>query len=151
MTGQPGLSPARRERPGSAIHGPPVTITCACGRRRSARFGDTWTCESCGQTWDTSRIPRGDYDEIRRLQFRFRLVPVVLGLLVVGLAAFFTVTGSPGAIVLLLPIALLVWFAFLREAHRRRYRGAIAMRQRKWTLEGQASEVTLGHGEKVVR
>lgn len=134
---EPEPRPVRRERPGVALHGPPVTITCACGRTHSARYGDSWTCESCGQTWDTSAIPRGDYDEIRRLQLRFRVFPILLGLLVVGLAAFFTVTGSPGAIVLLLPIALLTWFAFLRDAHRRRYRGAIAARQRKWTLRGQ--------------
>lgn len=137
MTGKPELRSAGRERPGAALHGPPVTITCACGRRQSVRYGDSWTCESCGQTWDTTRIPRDDYDEIRRLQLRFRLVPILLGLVVVGLAVFFTVTGSPGAIVLLLPIALLTWFAFLRDAHRRRYHGAIAARQRKWTLRGQ--------------
>ncbi|MGH2915189.1 MAG: hypothetical protein ACRDMX_09390 [Solirubrobacteraceae bacterium] len=119
-----------------ALHGPAVTITCACGSKHEAHFGDSWTCEQCGQTWDTSRLPRAEYDAIRRLQLRFRLVPIALGLLVVALAAFFTVTGSPGSVVLLLPIALLGWFVFLREPHRRRYRRAIAARRRDWTLGG---------------
>jgi hypothetical protein len=113
-----------------------VSITCACGRKESVRFGDSWTCEDCGQTWDTSRIPRAEYDEIRRLQLRYRMLPILLGLLVVGLAAFFTLTGSPGSVVLLLPVALLGWFVFLRGPHRRRYTKAIAQRQ-KWTLRGE--------------
>lgn len=125
-----------RERPGVALHGPPLSVTCACGRKQALRFGDSWTCEGCGQVWDTSRIPRAEYQEIRRLQLRYRMLPVALGLVVVALAAFFTLTGDAGIIVLLLPIALLGWFVFLRDAHRRRYHRAIA-RRRTWTLRGE--------------
>jgi hypothetical protein len=124
------------ERPGVALRGPPVSITCACGRKESVRFGDSWTCEGCGRTWDTSRIPRDEYEQIRRLQLRYRMLPILFGLMVVALAAFFTLTGQPGTVVLLLPIALLGWFVFLRGPHRRRYTEAIARRQ-KWTLRGE--------------
>jgi hypothetical protein len=45
---------------------------------------------------------------------------------VAGLAAFFTLTGNVFSVFFLMPIALTVWFVFLRPAHRRRYRRAIA-------------------------
>lgn len=124
------------ESPGVALHGPPVTITCACGQKKSLRFGSSWTCEGCGRTWDTSHIPRAEYDEIRRLQLRYRMLPIALGLLVVALAAFFTLTGNSASVVLLLPVALIGWFVFLRRPHQRRYHEAIAKRQ-KWTLSGE--------------
>ncbi|MGH3265972.1 MAG: hypothetical protein ACRDNS_28725 [Trebonia sp.] len=132
------MNPARvgREPRGAALHGPRISITCACGHHESVRYGENWTCPGCGKTWDTSRIPREEYAAIRRTQLRFRMLPVALGLLVVGLAAFFTLTGSPVSVVLLLPVVLIGWFVFLRGPHRRRYRRAIATRQRKWTLRG---------------
>lgn len=135
-----GSAPAPRERvgheaPGVALHGPPLTLTCACGRRKQLRYGDVWVCDSCGQTWDTSRIPRDEYNQIRRTQLRFRALPIAVGVLVVAGAAFFTLNGYFRGVVLLLPIALLSWF-FMRGVHRKRYRAAIAKRQR-WSLRGE--------------
>jgi Flp pilus assembly protein TadB len=97
------------------------------------RYGDSWTCDDCHRTWNTSRVPSGEYDQIRRMQLRFRLLPIALGLLVVAVAAFFTLTGNARGVFVLLPIALIVWFVFLRPSHRRRYRKAIAERQ-KWRI-----------------
>lgn len=134
-TDRPPRERVGHEAPGVALHGPPLTLTCACGSRQKLRYGDVWTCESCGRTWDTSRIPRGEYAQIRRTQLRFRALPVLLGLLVVGFAALFTLTGDVGAVVLLLPIALLTWY-LVRGVHRRRYEAAIAKRK-SWTLRGE--------------
>jgi Flp pilus assembly protein TadB len=88
--------------------------------------GERWTCEGCGRTYDTGRIPREEYDAIRRTQLRFRVLPVALGLLVVALGIFFSLTGAIMNVFILLPMALLAWFTFIRPAHRRRYRRAIA-------------------------
>ena len=121
----------------AALRGPLLTITCTCGHTRKLRFGEEWTCEGCGRTWNTNRLPRAEYEAIRRLQLRYRLLPVLFGLLVAGLAALFTLTGNAGAVVLLLPIALLCWFTFLRDAHRRRFRNAVATRRREWRLRGE--------------
>jgi hypothetical protein len=121
------------EAPGTVLRGPPLTITCTCGRKAKLRYGDTWTCEGCKRTWNTGRIPHEEYDRIRRVQLRFRLLPITLGLVVVSAAAFFIVSGNARGVFVLLPIALLSWFGFLRAPHRRRYRKAIASRQ-KWTL-----------------
>ena len=124
-----------REAPGVVRSGPPLSITCSCGCKASVPYGTSWTCESCGHSWDTSRIPLSEYEQIRRVQLRFRALPVALGLLVVTIAAFFTVAGYPSGVVLLLPIALLSWF-LMRPAHRRRYERAIAKRH-NWTLRGE--------------
>jgi hypothetical protein len=115
-----------REAPGSVLGGPPIAVTCECGEQRDLRYGETWTCEQCGRRWDTSRIPREQYEVVRRTQLRFRILPVALGLLVTALAIFFTLTGNVFSVFLLLPVALSVWFVFLRPMHRRRYRAAIA-------------------------
>jgi hypothetical protein len=122
------------EEPGTVLRGPPIAITCACGQRHSVRYGVTLTCPSCGRVWDTSDIPREDYEAIRRITLRFRALPVGLGLLVATVALFFILTGNAAAVFVLLPLSLMVWFTFLRNAHRRRYHEAMAQR-RRWRLD----------------
>jgi hypothetical protein len=117
------------EEPGTVLRGPPIAITCVCGRRQSVRYLDAWTCPDCSRVWDTSDVPREDYEAIRRITLRFRVLPVVLGLLVATVALFFILTGNGTAVFVLLPLSLMVWFTFLRDAHRRRYRAALAQRQ----------------------
>lgn len=115
-----------REAPGAVFGGPPIAVTCECGEKHDLRYGEAWTCERCGRRWDTNQIPREDYEVIRRTQLRFRVLPVAVGVLVVALAAFFTLSGNVISVFFLLPVALLGWFVFLRPVHRRAYRRAIA-------------------------
>jgi hypothetical protein len=115
------------------LRGPPITLTCSCGAREKVAYGAGWTCPDCGRTWDTSSIPRTEYLAIRRITWRYRLLPVVLGLLVATAAAFFVLTGNGTSVFVLLPLSLMVWFTFLRGAHRRRYLAALADR-RRWTV-----------------
>jgi len=115
-----------REAPGAVLHGPPISVTCECGVKHDLRYGEAWTCERCGRRWDTRQIPREQYEAVRRTQLRFRVLPVVVGLLVATLAVFFTLTGNIFSVFFLLPVALGAWFVFLRPIHRRRYRRAIA-------------------------
>ncbi len=63
---------------------------------------------------------------MRRTQLRFRALPIAVGMLVVVLGVFFSLTGNIVNVFILLPMALLGWFVFLRPAHQRRYRRAIA-------------------------
>ena len=125
-----------REEPGSVLRGPPITITCECGEKRNLRYGAQWQCERCGKRWDTNQIPAEQYDAIRRLQWRFRVVPIVLGLVVAALAIFFTLTGNIFNVFVLMPLALMIWFLFLRPTHQRRYRQAISDLPR-WELRPQ--------------
>jgi hypothetical protein len=115
-----------REAPGAVLGGPPIAVTCECGVKQDVRYGETWTCEECGRRWDTNQIPREQYEVVRRTQLRFRVLPVVVGLVVAALAIFFSLTGNVFSVFLLLPVALTGWFAFIRPVHRRRYRRAIA-------------------------
>jgi hypothetical protein len=131
---------ARRERerlgheePGWVLRGPPIAITCECGEKRDLHYGEAWTCERCGKRWNTQQIPAEQYELIRRTQLRFRVLPVVFGLVVASAAAFFTLTGNVFSVFILMPLAMMTWFIFIRPAHRMRYRRAIAELPR-WTL-----------------
>ena len=114
------------EAPGAILGGPPISVTCECGVKHDLKYGEAWTCESCGRRWDTRQIPREQYEAVRRTQLRFRVLPVVVGLVVLALAVFFTLSGNIFSVFFLLPVGLTFWFVFLRPFHRRRYRAAIA-------------------------
>ena len=115
-----------RGAPGTVLGGPPIAVTCECGEKRDLRYGEEWTCERCGKRWDTGQIPAEQYEAIRRTQLRFRVLPVVYGVVVAGTAIFFSLTGNVFSVFVLLPMATLAWFVFVQPAHRRRYRRAIA-------------------------
>jgi len=115
-----------REAPGAVLGGPPISVDCECGERRDLRYGEAWTCERCGRTWDTADIPREQYEVIRRTQLRFRMLPIAVGVLVATAALFFIATGNFFSLFILLPLSTMVWFFFLRPVHRKRYRRAIA-------------------------
>jgi len=125
-----------REQPGSVLKGPPITVTCECGEKRDLPYGERWQCERCGRSWDTGRIPRAQYEEIRRLSLRFRALPIGFGALIALLAIFFTLTGNIFSVFFLLPVALTIWFIFLRPLHRKRYRTAIQALPR-WELRAE--------------
>jgi hypothetical protein len=124
------------EQPGWVLRGPPISVTCKCGEKRDLRYGEAWRCERCGRRWNTAQIPSEQYEVIRRTQLRFRVLPVVYGLVVLALAMFFTLTGNIFSVFVLLPVALMIWFYFVRPFHRRRYRRAIAELPR-WDLRPQ--------------
>jgi Flp pilus assembly protein TadB len=121
------------EQPGWILRGPPIAVTCECGVKRDVRYGEAWRCDRCGRQWNTAQIPAQQYEAIRRTQLRFRVLPVLYGLVVAGTAIFFTLTGNVFSVFILLPMAMMTWFIFVRPAHRRRYRRAIADLPR-WTL-----------------
>jgi hypothetical protein len=125
---RPDARPRERlghEAPGTVLRGPPIAITCECGIKEDVRYGESWTCEQCGRRWDTTQIPREQYEAVRRTQLRYRALPVGLGLLIAALAIFFSLTGNVFSVFFLMPVALTVWFVFLRPMHRKRYREAI--------------------------
>ena len=141
------LKPRRRGAPRARAPGPRrARLRCCAARRsrspasaaRSATCATArqWQCERCGKRWDTRQIPAEQYEAIRRLQWRFRLVPIALGLVVAALAIFFTLTGNIFNVFVLLPLAMMIWFVFLRPTHQRRYRQAISDLPR-WELRPQ--------------
>jgi hypothetical protein len=132
-----GERPKReREQPGAVLKGPPITLTCECGQKRELPYGERWVCEQCGRAWDTGRIPREQYEQIRKLSLRFRALPIGFGSLIAAIAIFFTLTGNVFSVFFLLPVALTTWFVFLRPVHRRRYRAAVKGLPR-WELRAE--------------
>lgn len=125
-----------REQPGAVLRGPPISVTCECGVKHDLAYGERWTCEQCGRTYDSTRIPREQYEVVRRTQLRFRALPVAFGLVIAAIAIFFTLTGNAFSVFFLLPIGLLTWFVFVRPVHRRRYRRAISELPR-WELRAE--------------
>src|SRR5919109_1749517 len=101
------------ETPGSVTKGPPITVTCECGERHELFYGERWTCPSCGRGYDSAQIPADEYAVIRRLQLRYRAVPIALGVTVAALAIAFTLTGNIFGVFVLMPMALVVWFVFI--------------------------------------
>jgi Flp pilus assembly protein TadB len=124
------------ERPGSVIKGPAITVTCDCGERTELFYGERWACPACGRAYDTRQVPEEEYAAIRRVQRRFRALPIALGLAVAALAIFFTLTGQVLSVFVLLPLSVATWFAFIRPLHRRRFRAAIADLPR-WNLRAE--------------
>ena len=113
------------EAPGSVLKGPRITVNCECGRLNYLSYGESWTCENCGRSYDTRHIPAEDYDQIRQITFRYRLLPIAFGAFVALVAIVFTLTGNIPGVFFLLPVALVIWFVFIRPVHRKRYREAI--------------------------
>jgi hypothetical protein len=136
--GKPRSTPRFREReqPGAVLKGPPITVTCECGEKRELPYGQRWDCERCGRVWDTGRIPREQYEEIRRMSLRFRALPIGFGALVATVALFFILTGNVFSVFFLLPVALTAWFVFLRPLWRKRYRQALRGLP-KWELRAE--------------
>jgi hypothetical protein len=75
------------------VRGAPITIRCDCGEQRPVRYGDSWTCQSCGRTWNTADIPADEYWGAMRAVRRYKVA--VWGITAAVLAVF-------------LPLALLV-------------------------------------------
>ena len=124
------------ERPGSVTKGPAITVTCECGERAQLFYGERWTCPVDGLEYDTRNIPEAQYAEIRRLQRRFRAIPIALGTVVAALAIVFTLTGNIVGVFFLMPVGIIAWFVFIRPTHRKRYREAIANLPR-WDLRAE--------------
>jgi len=70
----------------------PITLQCDCGELAGVTYGERWTCATCGKTWDTSQIPREDYDRLVRSVRRYRLLvlgpPVALTAVLAPMAIF---------------------------------------------------------------
>jgi hypothetical protein len=125
------------EAPGAVLKGPPISVDCECGEHVELRYGDRWTCPSCERVYDTNNIPRDQYEAIRKLQFRFRLVPIMLGVVSLSMAIFFTLSGNIFAVFILLPSVIVVWFMLVRPQHRRRFQQAMSGLP-SWDLRAEA-------------
>jgi hypothetical protein len=122
------------ELPRSVRRGPPITITCECGERRYLRYGERWTCEKCGRTWNTRRIPLEEYAELRRTQLRYRRVPLLIAALSLACVVVFIVLGRAFGGLIVVAFCVTAWSMFVRPLHKRRYREQLA-KLPTWKIE----------------
>jgi len=111
----------------------PITLQCDCGKLAGLAYGERWTCPECGKTWDTSRIPREEYDRLLRSVKRYRMLtvgpPAALAAVLVPLAIF---DGLQWAFLLFL---LVMAYGLLVVPHiRRKATKNVLANTRQWKL-----------------
>jgi hypothetical protein len=122
----PTTIPAPATIPRSVRRGPAITLTCECGASRHLRYGERWTCETCGRSWDTNKIPLDQYAAIRATQLRYRRAPIAVSVLALAAVIACIVIGKALCALLVVAILASTWSMFFRPLHRRRYRQALA-------------------------
>lgn len=121
--------------PRSVRKGPLITVTCECGQRRELRYGERWQCEGCGRRFDTGKIPLEDYAAIRRTQVRYRMIPLISGVvLLIGDVAFYLSGRTYGALIAV-PFLLASWVMFGRPFFRSRYRRKLSQNMPTWSIK----------------
>jgi hypothetical protein len=123
------------ELPRSVRKGPLITVTCECGRSRQLHYGERWRCEDCGRAFDTHKIPLDEYAAIRRTQLRYRIFPLVTGLLLLAAVIVFFVEGRAFSALIAIPFLLASWSMFGRPFFRSRYRRALGKNLPTWEIE----------------
>jgi hypothetical protein len=121
--------------PRAVRKGPLITVTCECGEQRQLRYGERWRCEGCGRKFDTSKIPLEEYAAIRRVQVRYRMFPVISGLLLLAAVIVFFITGRAYAALVVVPFLLVAWGMFGRPFYRSRYRRSLTKNLPTWEIE----------------
>lgn len=111
---------------------PPITIACECGEKRYVAYGERWTCERCGRSWNTKQIPAEEYEGLLRRMRRHKIEAVVSGAVtaavMIGLIVY-----SP-RFLLLVPMVMAAWLFVFLPYWRRRYRRS-AHDTPRWQLE----------------
>jgi hypothetical protein len=120
--------------PRSIRRGPKITIACECGEKRYLQYGERWTCEKCGRTWNTRRIPLEEYAALRRAQLRYRRVPVIIAALSLTCVIAFIVVGKALGGLLIVAFGATSWSMFGHPFYKRRYREQLA-KVPTWKIE----------------
>ena len=120
--------------PRSVRRGPPITIACECGEKRYLKYGERWTCEKCGRTWNTRRIPLEEYAELRRTQLRYRRIPLAVSVLALACVVAFILLGRALGGLLFVAFVATAWSMFVHPFYKRRYREQLA-KVPTWKIE----------------
>jgi hypothetical protein len=94
-------------------------------------YGDRWTCERCGRSWNTQQIPVEEYDGLLRRVRRHKIEAVAAA--AVALAVFIPLIVVSARFILLLPPAMMIWLFVFLPYWRRRYRRT-AVDAPRWQL-----------------
>jgi hypothetical protein len=120
-------------QPTTTVRGPKITVSCRCGEKRYLAYGERWTCEECGRTWDTGQIPADQYAAIRATQLRYRRVPLAISVVALICIVAGVLVGKALGGLIIVAIVATTWSMFFRPMHSRKYRAALAELP-TWTL-----------------
>ena len=129
------MASGEAQLPRSVRKGPPITVTCECGQKRDLQYGEQWQCEGCGRSYDTRKIPLEEYAAIRRTQLRYRLIPLIAGLILLGAMIVFFIAGSAFTALVLIAFVGASWVMFVRPFFRTRYRKSLGKNLPSWNLK----------------
>lgn len=115
--------------------GPLITVKCECGQKRELRYGERWRCEGCGRRYDTNKIPLDEYAAIRRTQLRYRLFPLISGVLLLAAVIALFIGGRAYGALVAIPLLMAAWSMFGRPLFRSRYRRALSKNTPSWTIK----------------
>ena len=121
--------------PRSVRKGPPITVTCECGQRRELHYGEVWQCEGCGRRFDTKKIPLEEYVAIRRVQLRYRLFPLIAGLILLVAMIVFFIAGRTFSVFVFGAFLLASWGMLGRPFFRSRYRKSLRKNLPTWNIK----------------
>ena len=129
------MAASEAKLPRSVRKGPLITVTCECGQRCELRYGERWNCNGCGRRFDTTKIPLEEYAAIRRTQLRFRMFPLLAGLLLLVCVIVFFLTGRTYGALVAFPFLIASWGVFAKPLYRARYRRALTKNVPTWTIK----------------
>ena len=121
--------------PRSIRKGPPISVTCECGERRDLHYGEVWRCEACGRRFNTNKIPVEEYAAIRRTQIRYRLFPLIAGLILLAAMIVFWVAGRTFSVLVFGAFLLASWGMLGRPFFRSRYRKKLRQNLPTWNIK----------------
>jgi hypothetical protein len=103
---------------------PPITITCECGETKRVAYGQRWTCETCGRSWNTQQIPPEEYAGLLRRMRRHKLEVLAVAAIAAAVLVPLIVLVS-GRFIAVVPLVMAAWlFGFLPYWRRRARRTA---------------------------
>ena len=111
---------------------PPITVTCDCGTGASLAYGERWTCERCGRSWNTQQIPAEDYEGLLRRMRRHKIEVLAAAAMAAAVLVPLIVFVS-GRFIAVVPMAMAAWLFLFMPYWRRRYRRS-ARGSPRWEL-----------------
>jgi hypothetical protein len=111
---------------------PPITIKCECGETKQVVYGQRWTCDTCGRSWNTQQIPPEEYDGLMRRMRRHKIEVLAVAAAVIAVLVPLIIFVS-GSFIGLVPLVMAAWLFFFLPYWRRRYRRT-AHNAPRWNL-----------------
>ncbi|MEO9175536.1 MAG: hypothetical protein ABI317_08470 [Gaiellales bacterium] len=121
------------------MKGPRITVTCECGHQTKAHYDTRFTCEGCGRVYDTSRIPKDDYEQLASVMRRFKIAGWAFGVVLALIALWLVTQGQEIVLIIGMMSILFIWWSYGRPYVRGRYYRALATLP-KWDLKAEPSE-----------